>query len=98
MSRQHYDRARLRAIHECMLTLGTHIHASDHSPVRQWLLADLELLDSLRQLLATATRLDEHALISQPKLQDALEALDASIGAKSVALDLLGPPRHYQEV
>lgn len=85
---------RMQAIHESMIALGTSAVPGDSSSLAVWLSAEIELLDQLRGILASATQLDEHAVIPHVRLQTAKEILEASIGAKSIALDLLRNRKH----
>lgn len=83
---------RMQAIHESMIELGT--LPGDSSSLAVWLSAEIELLDQLRAILACAAQLDAHAVLPHARLQTAKEILEASIGAKSIALDLLRNRNH----
>jgi hypothetical protein len=85
---------RIQAIHESMIALGTCALPGDSSSLAVWLSAEIELLDQLRGILACAMQLDEHSVIPHARLQTAKEILEASIGAKSIALDLLRNRNH----
>jgi len=81
------ERTQAQMLHEAMMALG--MGAIPLHTFKDSLRAEVALLDELRSILAGAVMLDGHALIPRDCLENAKAILESTIGAKSIALDLL---------